>query len=296
MRFLVTRIVLAGLVAGAVGSAQAETSGPSRSCADTLGLEKAKELAVQCRKISPATRPPCYEGNSCDLIVDEIRRGCAFSRGYGPLPDFCKTDFSKLLASGAVAQNTPSVPAPATAQVAPPSDGKWISRISAEDKKKLDGFDDVRARALTEARGGGSADDVDALNKALAGDLLSVRDGFDATGNWRCRTLKAGKGPPLAVYGWFSCRITDDGAGWRLQKLTGSQRVSGTFYDDGDKRMIFLGAGSYNDTPERRYGDDPQHNQVGYAVRPGKDRLRIEFPSPNFESLFDILELERAKR
>lgn len=79
---------------------------------------------------------------------------------------------------------------------------------------------------------------------------MSVRQ-FDPTGDWRCRTLKLGKSAGLVVYGWFRCRIVDDGAGWRLDKLNGSQRVSGRFYDDGDTRMILAGALSFAEEPGR---------------------------------------------
>lgn len=58
------------------------------SCADELGAEAARLLVDQCLAISPATRPPCNAQNSCDMIRDEIRRGC----GFGDTPDnpeFC---------------------------------------------------------------------------------------------------------------------------------------------------------------------------------------------------------------
>jgi hypothetical protein len=31
------------------------------------------------------------------------------------------------------------------------------------------------------------------------------------------------------------------------------------------------------------------------AVRPGQDRLRLEFPEPQVESTFDVMELERVR-
>lgn len=58
------------------------------TCAEELGAEAAQELADQCRLISPATRPPCHVQNSCDMIRDEIRRGCGFGDA-GDNPDFC---------------------------------------------------------------------------------------------------------------------------------------------------------------------------------------------------------------
>jgi hypothetical protein len=56
-------------------------------CAGEIGLEKARELVLQCRDVSPATRPPCNTANSCELIQSEIDRGC---RMLGEdAPPFC---------------------------------------------------------------------------------------------------------------------------------------------------------------------------------------------------------------
>ena len=175
------------------------------------------------------------------------------------------------------------------------ADGVFQQRVTPADREKLAKIDETRARALAEARADGAKDDLAILDQTLAGELLSLHAGFDAVGEWRCRTLKLGKGMPIVVYGWFRCRITDDGAGWVLEKLTGSQRTAGRFYDNGDTEMYYLGVLSVDGDPKVAYGVSPERNQVARAVRPGQNRLRLEFPSPQFESRFDILELERKK-
>lgn len=173
------------------------------------------------------------------------------------------------------------------------ADGAIVQLLTPQDKARLSRFDATRTAAVSAAKSAGAPADVATLDKALSGKLLSVRSA-DLTGDWRCRTLKLGKSAGLVVYGWFRCRIVDDGAGWRLDKLTGSQRVSGRFYDDGETRMIFAGALSFGDEPRQAYGRPGARNQVALAVRPGPDRLRLEFPEPEFESAFDIMELERT--
>jgi hypothetical protein len=185
----------------------------------------------------------------------------------------------------------------AVTTLAPPAraDGVFHTRVTPADNEKLAKLTETRDAALAEARAGGVKDDLAILDQTLAGDLLSLREGFNPVGDWRCRTLKLGKGAPLVVYGWFKCRISDDGAGWRLEKLSGSQRTAGFFYDNGDKEMYYLGVLSVDGDPKARYGEAPARNQVARAVRPGKNRLRLEFPQPNVESRFDILELERGK-
>ena len=95
------------------------------------------------------------------------------------------------------------------------------------------------------------------------------------------------------VYGWFKCALHGDDAGLWLDKTTGSQRTRGLFYDDGDTRMIYLGKLHYGDEKPGLYGEDPSRNQVAYAYLVGKNRARLEFPTPQYESLLDVMELER---
>ena len=56
-------------------------------CSTTAGTSKAKEYADQCIQVSPATHPPCNVANACELIVDEIKRGCAMIDKNAPA--FC---------------------------------------------------------------------------------------------------------------------------------------------------------------------------------------------------------------
>ena len=120
------------------------------------------------------------------------------------------------------------------------ADGELPKLLTASDQARLQQFDVIRTEALAVARAGGAASDLAQLEAALAGDA-SPLEGVDVTGDWQCRTFKLGKSLPLVVYGWFHCRIDDDGAGWRLRKLDGSQRTTGRFYDIGNARMAYLG-------------------------------------------------------
>jgi Domain of unknown function (DUF4893) len=170
--------------------------------------------------------------------------------------------------------------------------GAVVSIITAEDRARLDEFDAVRAGALADARSGGAREDLAALDAALAGEPLAFQ-GFDPVGAWRCRVIKLGGGLPLVAYPWFNCRIKDDGAGWFMEKTSGSQRTSGRLYDDGDKRLLYLGAGTVNDDAKRVYNADPLYNEPAYVERLGPRKLVFQFPSPKFESKFDMLVLER---
>ncbi len=173
------------------------------------------------------------------------------------------------------------------------ADGVLDKLISSTDKARLAAFKITEVEALAEAKSGGSAADLNVLNKALSGNLLPIDGAFDATGKWRCRIIKVGGTLPLTVYGNFKCQITDDGSGWYLEKISGSQRVTGRFYTNSSTEMTFLGAGHVNNDPPRKYGEVAEQDQVALATRRGKNKLVLEFPAPKFESKLDILVLER---
>ena len=57
------------------------------ACGTSAGPQKAELLVQQCQQVSPATHPPCNVANACDLMIDEIKRGCAMiDKGA---PPFC---------------------------------------------------------------------------------------------------------------------------------------------------------------------------------------------------------------
>jgi hypothetical protein len=171
------------------------------------------------------------------------------------------------------------------------ADGAVQKLMTPADKERLEKYGETRKAALAEARDGYAAE-VEQLDALLAKPLLSLPD-FDLGGEWQCRTIKAGGLSPLVVYDWFKCRVSDDGSGWKLEKTSGSQRTTGRFYDDGEKRLIYLGSSSIAGETPKPYGSGPESDQVGYAFRTGPSEWRIEFPAPQYESKLDILELRR---
>lgn len=181
---------------------------------------------------------------------------------------------------------TALVPLPALAT------GEIESLITQADRERLATFGAVRGEAMAEARKEGAPQDVKLLDEIDARPKLSF-SGFDMTGDWQCRTIKVGGPAPLVVYDWFRCGVTDDGSGWRLEKLSGSQRTTGRFFDETEASLTYLGAFHIAGDGKPSYGAGPDSDQVGRAFRSGKDRWRIEFPLPRYESKFDILEFRR---
>jgi hypothetical protein len=173
------------------------------------------------------------------------------------------------------------------------ADGELPRLLTAFDKARLAAFEATKAEALAYARAKGEAADVNVLEEVLAGRPLSFASGFEAEGPWRCRVIKAGGLLPLVVYPWFKCRISDDGSGWYLRKVSGSQLTEGRFYTLSDTRLAYLGAGYVAGEKPLHYGDTPDETQVAIVERLGDKRLVLEFPAPRYESKFDILVLER---
>jgi hypothetical protein len=175
----------------------------------------------------------------------------------------------------------------------------WKTIITPADRDRLDrlaesiGKGDAAAAASNPAPA-----DTKVLRAILDPPDMPVAVGRLA-GNWRCRTIKIGE--ILVVYPWFKCRITTTADGLRLEKTSGSQRLSGTLYADGPTRLVLLGAGTVNDEPPVPYSAlagngqpaDPDADVVGVLTQPAPDRLRIVFPFPRYESIYDVMELKQ---
>ncbi|CAN7381823.1 DUF4893 domain-containing protein [Phyllobacterium sp. LjRoot231] len=173
------------------------------------------------------------------------------------------------------------------------ADGAITRIITKSDQARLDSYEDTRNKAIDAARKGGTPTDVKRLEEILAKPHLPFSEDFDMTGEWKCRTAKLGNEPALVIYGWFKCRVTDDGSGWMLEKTSGSQRTKGRFYTESDKRLTYLGVGYVAGEKPKNYGAGPDIDQAGYTYRTAKNEFRIEFPAPARESLVDVLELKR---
>ncbi len=179
----------------------------------------------------------------------------------------------------------------ATALVSPAAaQADWHDHASTFDQNRLARLDEARGRALAESG------DVAAAHEAL--DAPAVSRG-SLTGTWRCRTIKLGGMTPSMVYSWFRCRITDEGGVLAFEKISGSQRMGGTLYPDGDG-YVYLGASWVKgETPHRYSGNGASFgahatpdDQAGRLTATASG-ARIEMPYPVQESVFDVIELRR---
>lgn len=56
----------------------------AQSCSQEVGADDAQTYVDQCLEVSPATHPPCNAENPCQMIWDEISRGCAMLGNDAP--------------------------------------------------------------------------------------------------------------------------------------------------------------------------------------------------------------------
>lgn len=74
-------------IAAVILAAGISQTAEAAACREAVGAKTAARYVKHCKAASPATRPPCHADNPCDLILDEIRRGCTMLAPNAP--GFC---------------------------------------------------------------------------------------------------------------------------------------------------------------------------------------------------------------
>lgn len=177
------------------------------------------------------------------------------------------------------------VPAMAFAQ-------SWQETATADDAKRLAQRDAAFAAALAEVRASEYAGEL-AKDPLLYDPNKRLDDPLPPEGRYRCATHKLG-GQFLAfiAYPDFVCTIHGSGAKRQFVKLTGSQRPVGYIYSDARRSGVFLGSLMLGDDAALvPYGQDKERDLVATVERIAKDRWRIVFPNPYYESTLDIIDL-----
>ena len=163
----------------------------------------------------------------------------------------------------------------------------WQDEASSFDQSRLARIDEARSRGLAES--GGAAQDV----------LSAPATGGSITGNYRCRTIKLGGMTPSMQYSWFRCRVFEYGGMLRFEKTSGSQRMGGTLYPDGNS-YVYLGASWVKGEHPHRYSGNgaavgaqaTPDDQIGRMTATANG-ARLEMPFPMQESTMDVVELRR---
>lgn len=183
-----------------------------------------------------------------------------------------------------------------------PAGADWRAIITPADQIRLDNLAATRASAIAEAEAAIAAKEQNALEASDFRDVLDAETiaatDRDVIGRYRCRVAKlGGQYLQLIRYPFFNCRIQQGPDGSLvIQKLSGSQRLIWRLWLEPDAlSYVYLGTTYVNDDQPIAYNVDPKENSVGRLYRIGSDRLRLELPTPYYESTMDVFELVRRR-
>lgn len=178
-----------------------------------------------------------------------------------------------------------------------------LAEIRPDDQARLDQLDAALGRALRQVLSTGSDEEVVAATNALRGPALPAEPALAAgiAGDWQCSMVKIGGNMALVAYPPFRCRIEMQDGVLHFDKLTGSQRTSGTIHAL-DGRWVYLGSSFVQGEAPRRYDDFPAEidiqasetlPDVGVLEVTGEGQARLILPLPYRESVLNVLVLTR---
>lgn len=184
--------------------------------------------------------------------------------------------------------------------VAAPALADWEDVASPYDVQRLSQLDEARARGADAAHSDPIERDGDAVLSAVMGGVHPLSRG-EIAGNWRCRTAKAGGILPPVGYSWFHCRVSARDGHLFFQKLDGTQRLAGWLYPHESGGFVLLGAWSVKGEPMHTYSGNgvsagarsSPDDAVALISGTGDGRVRLEFPFPGQESVYDVMEMRR---
>ena len=168
----------------------------------------------------------------------------------------------------------------------------WHAVASADDRERLREWRDAWQEGLTLAKRAPAADLL-AREPVLFDPDDALDQPMPAAGAYRCRMVKLGRidgSAGLTAGDWGECRIVAEGELRRLERLDGTQRLSGLLYPGGSTRAVFLGTLWFAE--EHRalaYGHAAGREMAGLVERIGERRWRLVLPYPLFESKLDVL-------
>lgn len=175
-----------------------------------------------------------------------------------------------------------------------PINESWRAVALDEDVGKMDRLAEAWAEGLAEARARGFGRAIAAagplLDPAAAGPRAAP-----PPGPYRCRLTRLGAAPrrrALTAYPAYFCHVVVEGPLLVFVKQNGAERPGGYLFDDGDARLIFLGALALGDEPiPPAYGEFRQRDLIGAVERIGTLRYRIAMPWPRPGVSIDLIEL-----
>lgn len=171
----------------------------------------------------------------------------------------------------------------------------WSAIIKPVDATKIKGIDIAWMSALNEAR----PRNAQAIEKE--GPLLDPAGALarptPPPGTYRCRVVSLGSGAthrqkPFAQFKPFTCFVVVEDKLLVFMKATGTQLPGGRLWDDGDKRLVFLGAMAPRPgAAAPGYGSDHRQDRVAVVERVADFRWRMVTPWVTNGPTLEVMEL-----
>lgn len=213
---------------------------------------------------------------------------------------FGKLGFTLTIAMLAIitgcAHKTVVTPKPvAVAEVLPADPNSWTSVVTPDDVDRIKRVETAWTSGLAEARPRNAA--AIAREGALLDPAGALTRAAPSPGQYRCRVVALGKGtdhrgPVFQAFKPQTCFVQAEEKLFVLMKATGTSLPGGRLWEDGDKRMIFLGAMA--DKPGAgapAYGSDESRNRAGVFERVGDFRWRLVTPWQGSGATLEVMEL-----
>lgn len=174
----------------------------------------------------------------------------------------------------------------------------WRATATDSDRARLRAWRDSWTQATDAVRKSGQGQVLDADPSLYAAEPARA-DAALPPGRYHCAWIKLGAtDPKLAALRQappVDCRVTEVGKVKRFALTDGAQRPHGLIFTDDAGRPVFLGTLELSDeTRALDYGRDDRRDMIGYLDRVDDRRWRLVLPQPQFESLFDIIEITPA--
>lgn len=209
------------------------------------------------------------------LLLGVMGAGCASNQTQGTLA---------LAANGTVRN------APAAAVIAPPG---WRGTATREDAARIDGLAGQWNRAIS--------DMPTRMRSRVAaeGRLLEPGAALEAPaltpGSYHCRLVRLGGRRGVASYAPDFCYIENSGGKLSFTKQTGQNLPGGWLFEDGEKRLVFLGTKRPpKDAVAPPYGEEAARDVAGVIERVAPFRWRMVLPKAGGDGDLDIYELTPA--
>ena len=208
-----------------------------------------------------------------------------------------------LLATSLLAcARTPSPKAiGASVEVAPAPDPQglptdWKQVATTTDLDRIGRIDVAWADGLKESRARRHGGDIDKEGPLLDPAGALPRPALPP-GTYRCRVIKlgfgnSGRGNAFQTFKPFTCFVSVEESLLVFIKATGSDLPAGRLWDDGDTRLVFLGATAAKPgVPAPAYGTQPQRDRSGVIERVGDFRWRLVSPWQSKDARIEVMEL-----